>query len=88
MRNLRAGLDMPRFAVIAIAVSREVNRQRFVRHIDLNRPHIAVPAQIHAEPFAGLVAARAPPAAAVLVHGIHRVAALSGGGCRHGLAVA
>ena len=88
MRNLRAGFDVAGLAVIAVAVSREVHRQRFVRHIDLNRPHIAVPAQINAEPFAGLVAARAPPAAAILVHGIHRVAALGGRGCGHGLAVA
>ena len=44
MRNLRAGFDVAGLAVIAVAVSREVHHQRFVRHIDLNRPHIAVAA--------------------------------------------
>ena len=79
---------MAGLAVIAVAVSREVHRQRLVRQIDLYRPHIAVPAQIHTEPLAGLVTACAPPTAAVLIHGVGRVTALGGGRCRHGLAVA
>ena len=44
MRNLRAGFDVAGLAVIAVAVGGEVHRQRFVRHIDLNSPHIAVAA--------------------------------------------
>ena len=88
MRNLRAGFDVAGLAVIAVAVGREVHDEFFIGHVDLNRADIIITAQIHAEPLAGLVTARAPPAAAVLVHGIHRVAALGGGGCGHGLAVA
>ena len=33
---------MPRFAVIAIAVSREVHDEFFIGHVDLNRADIRV----------------------------------------------
>ena len=43
-RNLQARLDMPRFAVIAVAVGREVHDEFFIGHVDLNRADIIITA--------------------------------------------
>ena len=80
MGNLRPGLDVAGLAGIAVAVGWEVHHKLFICHIYLNGADITLFAKVYAEPFARLCTSGAPPAAAVLVDGQCRAAALGSAG--------